>query len=190
MRTQRGDTLPCGSAPRASAWYRQSGSVENNEQRFNQRTCNVCPGLSVSLPLALNECILLHASEDTTAASKGTQKLACPTECVTKFWKVSESPHELQALGKGSLATLGSHIPSISSLEGSCLENGFGTSPVAQKVKYLQCRRPGFNPWVGKTPWKRARQPTPVFLPGESPWTEEPGGLQSRGSQSRTRLND
>ena len=43
--------------------------------------------------------------------------------------------------------------------------------------------RPGFNPWVGKIPWRRARQPTPVFLPGESPWTEEPGGLQSMGSQ-------
>ena len=25
---------------------------------------------------------------------------------------------------------------------------------------------------------------TPVFLPGESPWKEEPGGLQSIGSQS------
>ena len=23
----------------------------------------------------------------------------------------------------------------------------------------------------------------PVFLPGESPWTEEPGGLQTMGSQ-------
>ena len=26
-------------------------------------------------------------------------------------------------------------------------------------------------------------QPTPGFLPGESPWTEEPDGLQSVGSQ-------
>ena len=26
-------------------------------------------------------------------------------------------------------------------------------------------------------------QPTPVFLPGESPWTEEPGGLDSTGLQ-------
>ena len=34
-----------------------------------------------------------------------------------------------------------------------------------------------------KIPRKRAWQPTPVFLPGESPWTEEPGGLQSMGSQ-------
>ena len=31
---------------------------------------------------------------------------------------------------------------------------------------------------------------TPVFLPGESAWTEEPGGLQSVGSQSQTRLRD
>ena len=32
-------------------------------------------------------------------------------------------------------------------------------------------------------PWRRASQPFPVFLPGESPWTQEPGGLQSMGSQ-------
>ena len=37
--------------------------------------------------------------------------------------------------------------------------------------------------WVGKIPWRRAWQPIPVFLPGESPWIEEPGGLQSMGSQ-------
>ena len=34
-----------------------------------------------------------------------------------------------------------------------------------------------------KIPWRRAQQPTPVFLPGESAWTEEPGGLQTTGSQ-------
>ena len=31
----------------------------------------------------------------------------------------------------------------------------------------LQCRRPGFNPWDGKIPWRREQLPTPVFLPGE-----------------------
>ena len=36
-----------------------------------------------------------------------------------------------------------------------------------------------FNPWAGKIPWRKAWQPTPVFLPGESPWSEEPGRLQS-----------
>ena len=30
---------------------------------------------------------------------------------------------------------------------------------------------------------RRAWHPTPVFLPGESPWTEEPGRLQSMWSQ-------
>ena len=46
----------------------------------------------------------------------------------------------------------------------------------------LQCGGPSFSPWVRKVRWRRAPQPTPVFLPGESPWTEEPGGLQSMGS--------
>ena len=40
-----------------------------------------------------------------------------------------------------------------------------------------------FDPWVEEIPWRRAWQPTPVFMPGESPWTEEPGRLQSMESQ-------
>ena len=36
--------------------------------------------------------------------------------------------------------------------------------------------------WVGKIPRRRAWQPTPVFLLGEFPWTQELGGLQSIGS--------
>ena len=32
----------------------------------------------------------------------------------------------------------------------------------------------GLIPGLGRSPWRRAWQPTPVFLPGESPWTEEP----------------
>ena len=35
------------------------------------------------------------------------------------------------------------------------------------KIVCLQCWRPGFNPWVGKIPWRRKRQPTRVFLPGK-----------------------
>ena len=36
-----------------------------------------------------------------------------------------------------------------------------------QESNCLQCRRPGFDPWVGKIPWRRKWQLTPVFLPGE-----------------------
>ena len=35
-------------------------------------------------------------------------------------------------------------------------------------VKNLQCRRPGFDAWVRKIPWRRVWLPTPAFLPGES----------------------
>ena len=36
------------------------------------------------------------------------------------------------------------------------------------KESTYQCRRHKFEPWVGKIPWRRAWQPTPVFMPGES----------------------
>ena len=44
---------------------------------------------------------------------------------------------------------------------------------VALVVKEPACqcgirKRCGFDPWVGKIPWRREWQPTPVFLPGES----------------------
>ena len=50
------------------------------------------------------------------------------------------------------------------------------------RVKELAClckrlKRRGFDPWVGKIPWRRAWQSTPVLLCGESPWTQEPGRL-------------
>ena len=40
-----------------------------------------------------------------------------------------------------------------------------GKEPAYQYGR-LKTRR--FNPWVGKIPWSRAQQPTPVFFPGES----------------------
>ena len=54
------------------------------------------------------------------------------------------------------------------------------------KEPACQCRkgkRRRFDSWVWKIPWRKKWQPTPVFMPRESPWTEEPGGLQSMGSQ-------
>ena len=57
-------------------------------------------------------------------------------------------------------------------------------SLVAQTVKKicLQFRKPGFDLWVGKIPWRREWQPTSVFLSEKNLWTEEPGKLQSMGS--------
>ena len=36
------------------------------------------------------------------------------------------------------------------------------------KESACNCWRPGFDPCIGKIPWRREWQATPVFLPGES----------------------
>ena len=40
--------------------------------------------------------------------------------------------------------------------------------PGGSDSKESACIRTRFHPWVGKIPWKRKWQPTPVFLPGKS----------------------
>ena len=60
------------------------------------------------------------------------------------------------------------------------------TSLVAQISQVAKNPPAVWETWVQslgwENHWSRAWQPTPVFLPAESPWTEEPGGLQSMGS--------
>ena len=58
-----------------------------------------------------------------------------------------------------------------------------GSSCKESACKGRRCKRHGFDPYVRKIPWRRAWQPTPVFLPRESSWTEESGWLQSMESQ-------
>ena len=43
-----------------------------------------------------------------------------------------------------------------------------GASGKEQTCQCRRCKRRVFDPWVEKIPWRRAWQPTPVFLPGES----------------------
>ena len=40
-----------------------------------------------------------------------------------------------------------------------------GKEPACQCRRHKTCR---FDPWIGKIPWRRKWQPTPIFLPGES----------------------
>jgi len=42
-----------------------------------------------------------------------------------------------------------------------------GASGKAPTCPCRRHKRHGFDPWVGKICWRRARQPTPVFFPGE-----------------------
>ena len=52
-------------------------------------------------------------------------------------------------------------------------------SLVAQMVKNLPAmRETGFDPCVGKIPWRRERLPTPVFWPGEFHGRYRPWGCK------------
>ena len=83
--------------------------------------------------------------------------------CLTQFWYASGDavisifPLSLKNLGR---------------------ENPFNGLPwwLSGKESAYQCS--GFNPWVGKIPWRRKWQPIPVSLPGKSR-TEEPGRVHT-----------
>ena len=60
----------------------------------------------------------------------------------------------------------------------------------SSKESHSYCRKREFNPWVGKTPWRRKWQPTPVSLPenshgqrslaDDSPWGHEESDMTER----------
>ena len=82
-----------------------------------------------------------------------------------------------------------------------CPGGSSGKEPASQ---YRRHKSRGFSPWVRKIPWRRAWQPTPVFLPGEfhgqrglvgySPWGRKESDMteatehKCRYSQGRGRL--
>ena len=57
-------------------------------------------------------------------------------------------------------------------------------------IIYLQCGRPGFDPWVGKIPWRREGLPTPVFWPGEFHGLHSPWGLKELDRIAAMKLKD
>ena len=60
--------------------------------------------------------------------------------------------------------------------------------PVGSDSKASACNAgdPGSIPRLGRFPWRRKWQATPVLLPRKFHGWKEPGGLQSMGSQSQT----
>ena len=64
-----------------------------------------------------------------------------------------------------------------------------GTSGKEPACQCNRLKRQGFDSWVGKIPWRRARQLTPVFLPGESHGQRSLlSYIQSIALQSQTQL--
>ena len=66
------------------------------------------------------------------------------------------------------------------------------TIALTRRTFVLQCRRPGFNLWVRKIPWRREWQPIPEFLPGKSQGQRNLAGYSPWGckeSDTTERLN-
>ena len=101
-------------------------------------------------------CVVFVQEEHKSSAShRLTSRKVLPLWIVL-WWSVLASPTGPQMLRLQGLICGG--LNSIYYL--------LGASPVVQIC--LQCRKRGFNPWVGKMPRRRKLQPTPVFLPGKS----------------------
>ena len=74
-------------------------------------------------------------------------------------------------------------------------------SPSDFSLLFCQCRRCGFDPCMGKIPWKKKGQPIPVFLPGKfhgqrslasySPWGHRVGqDLTTEQQQQRLTMGE
>ena len=121
------------------------------------------------------------------------------------LWRLGEETGQ-RIRGCISNASHGTRLQSTFTMEkwrghackyGSCLGTSWNpwrnyctvlmTSLVAQMVSVcLQCGRPRFNPWVGKIPWRRKWQSTPILLPGKSHGQRSLVGV----AKSRTQLSN
>ena len=64
---------------------------------------------------------------------------------------------------QGESSSVSSFMLSIRAL--GFLDGASGKEPACQCRRYRRC---GFDLWVGKRPWRREWQPSPVFFPGET----------------------
>ena len=64
-------------------------------------------------------------------------------------------------LGANIILLIGSMYSAVAQTEGTRSISWW----LRGKEPACQCRRCGFDPWIGKIPWRKAWQPTPVFLP-------------------------
>ena len=52
---------------------------------------------------------------------------------------------------------------------------------LTDKEPACQCRRRGFDPWVGKIPWRRKWQHSPIFVAGNSHGKRSLEGYKPQG---------
>ena len=111
-----------------------------------------------------------YISLDSEIRSNSAQ--SCPTLCSPMDMKFSRQEYWRNYISHSR--DLPDPGIELSTLESPVSAGRFVTTRVTWEVGWLsgkesscQCRIHGFDPWVGKTPWKRKWQPTPVILPGK-----------------------
>ena len=79
------------------------------------------------------------------------------------------------------------HMLQLSTFQPLCYQGPFIKTELSWWLKWqricLQCGRPGFDPWVGKIPWRREWLPSPIFLPGEFYGQRSLAGCSPRGGK-------
>ena len=101
-------------------------------------------------------------------------------------WTWRESSRPLSQAQLGNWIPEGCYTQNPGSFlwdSGICRGFPGGTSGKEPVCRRRRRKRHRFDPWVGKSPWRRAWQPTPVFLAWRIPWAKEPGRLRSIESQ-------
>ena len=89
----------------------------------------------------------------------------CRRTRIRRWLCVRSSPARQGVPGRDKGHTFFSHSP-VSQLYANASQMALsGEEPACRCAR---CKRRGFDPWVGKIPWRRAWHPTPVSLPGES----------------------
>ena len=79
----------------------------------------------------------------------------------------------------GGTAILTMKVKVVLPLQGYGLPSGTSSKRIPLPMQKI--KRPGFNPWVGKIPWWRIWQPTPIFLSGESQGQRSLAGYSPQG---------
>ena len=91
-------------------------------------------------------------------------------ECEVNGWGLNALPQSCAALDNAE--------PDKGVPGGSAVKN--------PPAKQWSCKRHGFDPWVEKILWRRAWQPSPVFLPGKSHGQRSLAGYGPRSPKGET----